>query len=107
MTLCVPKIPSMSHDLRVFVDDTAGQVSSAGSERVKVCDGFGQEFEVCGLSGGAVLVVVDLVLSQQPQKKSLIPGQGAVEQVPPASADPPLHDRVVMMRTGSARCAFR
>lgn len=53
MTLCVPKIPSMSHDLRVFVDDTAGQVSSAGSERVKVSDGFGQEFEVCGLSGGS------------------------------------------------------
>ena len=41
-----------------------------------------------------MLVVVGLVLTQHPQEMPLIPDQGAAGQLPPASADPPLHDRV-------------
>jgi hypothetical protein len=39
--LCVPETPSVSCDLRVFVDDTADQIAPVGSERVEVSDGVG------------------------------------------------------------------
>src|SRR5512140_2836112 len=67
--LCVPKIPSVSGDVRVLVDDTADRIASAASESVEVNEG-GRRFEWCGLAEGAVwpvLVVVGLVLSQHPQ----------------------------------------
>lgn len=36
--LCVPETSSVSCDLRVFVDDTADQIASAGTERAEVSD---------------------------------------------------------------------
>jgi hypothetical protein len=102
----VPKIPSVSGDVRVLMDDTADQIASAASESVEVNQGVGQWFEWCGLAEGAVwpvLVVVGLVLSHHPQEMSLIPDEGAVEQFPTAPADPPLYDRV---RAGSLHRAL-
>jgi hypothetical protein len=93
----VPETPSVSCDLRVFVDHAADRIAPAGSERVKVDDGPGQWSEWCGLSEGAVppvIVMVGLVLPQHAQEMLLVPDQGAVKELPPASADPPLHDRV-------------
>jgi hypothetical protein len=57
-----------------------------------------------GLSEGAVppvIVMVGLVLPQHAQEMLLVPDQGAVKELPPASADPPLHDRV---GTGAWTC---
>jgi hypothetical protein len=73
--LCVPETPSVSCDLRVFVDDTADQITSAGFERVEVSDSVGRRLEWRGLSERAVrtiFVVVGLVLSQHPQEMSVI-----------------------------------
>jgi hypothetical protein len=41
-----------------------------------------------------VLIVVDLVLAQDPPQMVQIPDQGAVEKLAPASADPAFGDRV-------------
>jgi len=46
--LCVPETPSVSCDLRVFVDDTADQIASPDSEGVEVNGAAGS-----GLSGAA------------------------------------------------------
>jgi len=64
--LCVPETPSVSCDLRVFVDDAADQIASPDSEGVEVNGGGGQRLEWCGLSERAVrtvFVVVVLILS--------------------------------------------
>jgi hypothetical protein len=41
-----------------------------------------------------VLIVVDLVLVQDPPQMGLVPDQGAVQELAPASADPAFGDRV-------------
>jgi hypothetical protein len=41
-----------------------------------------------------VLIVVDLVLVQDPPQMVLVPDQGAVQELAPASADPAFGDRV-------------
>lgn len=97
MTLCVSATSSVSCDLRVFVHDTADHIAAPGTERVEVDDGVGQRLEWCGLPERAVpamFVMADLGLSQYSQEMPLIPDQGAIEQLPSASANPPLYDRV-------------
>ena len=42
----------------------------------------------------AVLIVVDLVLAQDPPQVGLVPDKGAVQELAPASADPAFGDRV-------------
>ena len=41
-----------------------------------------------------VLIVVGLVLAQDPPQMTLIPDEGAVQELAPASPDPALGDRV-------------
>jgi hypothetical protein len=41
-----------------------------------------------------VLIVVDLVLVQDPPQMGLVPDQGAVQELAPASADPAFGDRI-------------
>jgi hypothetical protein len=45
-----------------------------------------------------VLIMVDLVLAQDPPEMVLIPDQGAVEKLAPASADPAFGYRVAPHR---------
>jgi hypothetical protein len=48
--LCMPETLSVSCDLRIFVDETAGQIAPAGSERVKASDGGGHRLDWRGLA---------------------------------------------------------
>jgi hypothetical protein len=88
---------SVSCDLRVFVDDAAYEITSAGPESVEGGDGLGQRRERRSLSDGSVrpvLVMVGLVLPQDVQEVLLVPDESAVKEFPAASASPSLHDRV-------------
>jgi hypothetical protein len=60
-------------------------------------DRFGQRFQRRGAVQGAVrpmLVVVGLVLTQDPPQMVLVPHEGAVQELAAASPDPALGDRV-------------
>jgi hypothetical protein len=50
--------------------------------------------------GRRVRVVEVLVLVQRDHRVALIPDQGPVQQLSPAAADPPFHDRIHSRRSG-------
>src|ERR1019366_7306994 len=72
--------------------------ASVSSDAVLVAiDRFGQLLQRRGAVQRAVrpvLVMVDLVLAQDPPQMVLVPGQGAVQKLATASPDPALGDRV-------------
>jgi hypothetical protein len=66
--LCVPKTSSTSCDQAVFVDHATGVSASSDAVLIEI-DRFGQRFQRRGAVQGAVrpvLIVVDLVLAQNP-----------------------------------------
>ena len=66
--LCVPKTSSTSCDQAVFVDHATGVSASSDAVLIEI-DRFGQRFQRRGAVQGAVrpvLIVVDLVLAQDP-----------------------------------------
>ena len=94
--VCVPNTLSTSCDQAIFVDQaTDASVSSAA---VLVEDGrLGQRFQRRGAVQGAVrpmLIVVGLILVQDPPQLVLVPDEGAVQELAAASADPAFGDRV-------------
>jgi hypothetical protein len=95
--LCVPKTLSASCDQAIFVDQAASASLSSDAVVVEV-DWFGQRFQRRGAVQGAVrpvlIVVVGLVLAQDPSQMGRVPDEGAVQELAAASADPPFGDRV-------------
>src|ERR1017187_8924503 len=94
--LCVPKTSSKSCDQAIFVDQATGASVSSDPVLVKI-DRFGQRFQRRGAVQRAVrpmLVVVDLVLAQDPPQMVLVPDEGAVQELAAASPDPAFGDRV-------------
>jgi hypothetical protein len=79
------------------VDGAADAVVSADWEGVEVADGCWYRLEGCRLFEGsvrAVLVVMSLVVAEDPQQMSLVPDQRVVEQFSAAATDPTLRVRV-------------
>src|ERR1017187_8768270 len=79
--VCVPKSSSRSCDQPIFVDPAPGGSVSSDAVLVKI-DRFGQRLQRRGAVQGAVrpmLVMVGLVLAQDPPQMVLVPDQGAVQ----------------------------
>jgi hypothetical protein len=94
--LWVPITPSTSCDQAIFVDCAADASVSPDAALVKI-DRFGQRFQRRSCAQGAMrpmLIVVDLVLAQDPPQMGLVPDEGAVQELAAASPDPALGDRV-------------
>src|SRR3979411_1667181 len=78
--VCVPKTSSKSCDQAIFVDQATGASLSSDAVPLKI-DRFGQRFQRRGAVQGPVrpvLVVVGLVLAQDPPQMVLVPDEGAV-----------------------------
>ena len=72
------------------------RVVSSDAVLLKI-DRFGQRFQRRGAVQGAVrpvLIVVGLVLAQDPPQMGLVPDEGAVQELASASPDPAFGDRV-------------
>src|ERR1019366_1621778 len=96
LTLLVPKTSSRSCDQAIFVDQATGAGVSSDAVLVEI-DRFGQRLQRRGAVQGAVrpmLVVVDLVVAQDPPQMVLVPHQGAVQELAAASPDPAFGDPV-------------
>src|SRR5215467_8243065 len=81
----------------IFVDDATRAVMPPDPEMIQVGDAVWQRPQWRGLVQGAVRpvgVVELLVLPQHHHQVALVPDQGPVQQLTPAAADPPLHDRI-------------
>src|SRR6476646_4951932 len=81
----------------IFVDDATRAVVAPDPEMIQVGDAIWQGPQWRGLAQGAVRTVriaEILVLSQHHHQVVLIPDQGPVQQLTPAAANPPLHDRI-------------
>ena len=81
----------VKHDFALLRDPDGNSPFLAHSPHPELLAGMWSVLYETVLVEGAVrpvLVVVGLVVSQHPQEMALIPDQGAVEQLPPASADP-------------------
>jgi TOTE conflict system primase-like protein len=79
------------------MDHASGAVAPSDAEVVQVGDAIRQRAERRGLVQRAVRpvrVAEVLVLAQDGHQVALVPDQGPVQQLPPAAADPALHDRV-------------
>ena len=81
LDLCVPKTSSKSCDQAIFVDQASD--ASVFSDAVLVeIDRFGQRLQRRGAVQRAVrpmLIVVALVLAQDPPQMVLVPHEGAVQ----------------------------
>src|SRR5258708_14895305 len=78
--LCVPKTSSTSGDQVVFVDQASDASPSSDAVLLKI-DRFGYRFQRGSAVQGAVrptLIVVGLVLAQDPPQMGLVPDEGAV-----------------------------
>src|ERR1035437_4291352 len=94
--LCVPKTSSTSCDQAIFADQATDASVSSDAVLTEI-DRVGQRFQRRGAVQGAVrpmLVVVDLVVAQDPPQMVLVPDQGAVRELAAASPNPPFGDRV-------------
>src|ERR1022692_1661740 len=94
--LWVPKTLSMSCDQAIFVDQATDTSVSSDAVLLKI-DRFGQRFQRRGAVQGAVravLIVVGLVLAQDPPQMGLVPDESAVQELAAASPDPAFGDRV-------------
>ena len=86
----VPRTSSTSCDKAVFVDHAADARVLSDTMLLKI-DRFGSRFQRgSGVQRpvGPVLIVMGLVLAQDPPQMVLIPDEGAIEKLAPASADP-------------------
>src|ERR1017187_4831807 len=94
--LWVPITPSTSCDQAIFVDQATDGSLSSDAVLVEI-DRFGQRFQRRGTVQAAVrpmLVVVALVIAQDPPQMVLVPDEGAVQELASASPDPAFGDRV-------------
>jgi predicted nucleic acid-binding protein len=94
--LCVPKTSSTSCDQAVFVDQATDASLFPDAILLKI-DKFGPRLQRCGTVQGAVrpvLIVMGLVLAQDPPQMGLGPDEGAVQKLAAASLDPAFGDRV-------------
>ncbi len=92
----VPRTSSTSRDQAVFADQATGASLPSDAVLLKI-DRFGQRFQRCRRVQGAVrpvLVVVVLVIAQDLPQMVLVPDEGAVQELAPASADPAFGNRV-------------
>jgi hypothetical protein len=88
----------------ILVNHASGTVTPPDPEMVQVGDAIWQRAQRRGLVQGAVWpvrVVEVLVLVQHDHQMPLIPYQGPVQQLTPATADPAFHDRVHSRRLNS------
>jgi hypothetical protein len=86
----------MSCDQAIFVDQATDASVSSDAVLLKI-DRFGQRFQRRGAVQGAVravLIVVGLVLAQDPPQMGLVPDESAVQELAAASPDPAFGDRV-------------
>src|SRR5258708_1256728 len=86
------------------MNNASGAVAPPEAEVVQVGDAIWQRAERRGLVQGAVWpvrVVEVLVLAQDGHQVALVPDQGPVQQLTPATADPAFHDRVHSWRLNS------
>jgi len=84
------EISSTLCDQVIFVDQAAGTSPFSDAVLVEV-NWLGQGFQRRGCAQsavGAVLIVVGLVLAQDPPQVGLVPDKGAVQEFAAASADP-------------------
>jgi hypothetical protein len=96
--VCVPKTSSTSCDQAIFVGQAAGVSLFSGAVLVEV-GRFGQRFQRRGAVQGAVrpvLVMVGLVLAQDPPRMVLVPDEGAVQEL--ASASPIRRSAIAFLR---------
>src|SRR5260370_22511087 len=94
--LCVPKTSSTSCDQVIFVDQATDARLSSDAVLTEI-DRFGERLQRRGAAQRAVrpvLIVVDLVLAQDPPQMSLAPDEGSVQQPATASPNPAFGDRV-------------
>ena len=94
--LCVPKTSSTSCDQVIFVDQATDALLSSDAVLTEI-DRFGERLQRRGAAQRAVrpvLIVVDLVLAQDPPQMSLAPDEGSVQQPATASPNPAFGDRV-------------
>src|ERR1039457_1477926 len=94
--LCVPKTSSKSCDQAIFVNQATDASVSSDAILLKI-DRFGQRFQRRGAVQRAVrpvLVMVGLVVAQDPPQMVLAPDEGAVQELAAASPDPAFGDRV-------------
>src|ERR1035441_8524555 len=94
--LCVPKTSSTSCDQAIFADQATDASVSSDAVLTEI-DRFGQRLQRRGAVQGAVrpmLVVVDLVVAQDPPQMVLVPDQGAVQELAAASPNPAFGDPV-------------
>jgi hypothetical protein len=94
--LCVPIISSTSCHQAIFVDQATAPSLSSDAVQVEI-DRLGQRFQRGGAAERAVrpvLIVVGLVVAQDPSQMSGVLDEGAVQEFAAASANPPLGDGV-------------
>ncbi len=93
--LCVPKTSSKSCDQAIFVDQATDASVSSDAILLKI-DRFGQRFQRRGAPRAVrpVLVMVGLVVAQDPPQMVLVHDQGAVQEFAAASPDSAFGDRV-------------
>jgi hypothetical protein len=84
--LWVPKTSSMSCDQAIFVDQATDTSVSSDAVLLKI-DRFGQRFQRRAVQGAvrAVLIVVGLVLAQDPPQMGLVPDESAAQELAAAS----------------------
>src|ERR1017187_388505 len=88
--LCVPRTSSTSCDQAVLVDHATDTGLSSDAVLLKI-DRFGERFQRRSRvqrPARPVLIVMGLVLAQDPPQMVLIPDEGAIEELAAASADP-------------------
>src|ERR1022692_2661672 len=86
----------MSCDQAIFVDQTTDASLPSDAVRVEI-DWLGQRFQRrSGVKRAVwpVLIVVGLVIAQDPPQMGLVPDEGAVQEFAAASPDPAFGDRV-------------
>jgi hypothetical protein len=94
--LWVPRTSSTLCDQAIFVEQNTGASLSSNAVLLKI-DRFGQRFQQrrpVQETVRPVLVVVVLVIAQDPPQMALVPGKGAVRELASASPDPAFGNRV-------------
>jgi hypothetical protein len=87
--LCVPKTSSTLCDQAIFVDQATNARLSSDAVLTGI-DRLGWRFQRRGAvqrAARSALVVMDLLLAQEPPQMSLVPDEGSVQELAAASAD--------------------
>ena len=96
VVLWVPRTSSTSRDQAIFVDQATGASLPSDAVLVEI-ELFGKRFQwrsAVQRPVRPVLIVVSLVFAQDSPQVALVPDEGAVQQLAPASPDPAFGDRV-------------